>query len=130
VADRHIPGRAFVVPACAGNVGSGADGNVNNFSANGRATSSTVLVATAAADGAPVDPASKRITARLPNWLRVVMYFAGNNADPAGDLPAELYVPVWIDAATRQIDALDVTQETAGVITAEEARQYRDVAGR
>lgn len=103
-----VPGRAFVVPSSTGNIGSGVDGNVNNFRANSRAKSSTLLVAVSAADGASVDAAAKRITARLPNWLRVVMYYAGNNDGPWRELPAVLHVPVWIDAATRQIDALDV----------------------
>jgi hypothetical protein len=75
-----VAGRAFVVPASTGNSGAGIDGNVNNFRANSRAESSTLLVAVSAADGAPVDGAAKRITARLPNWLRVVMYYAANSA--------------------------------------------------
>ncbi|MGK2868119.1 MAG: hypothetical protein ACSLFA_16005 [Mycobacterium sp.] len=103
-----VAGRAFVVPASTGNIGSGEDGNVNNFRANSRARSSTLLVAVSAADGAPVDPSAKRITARLPNWLRMVMYYAGNNDGPWQELPAVLHVPVWIDVSTRQIEALDV----------------------
>jgi hypothetical protein len=108
VAGTRIPGRAFVVPASTGNLGYGEGANVNNFTANSRAKSVTVLVATAAADGLPVDPAAKRVTAHLPNWLRMVMHFAGHNHGPAKHLPAELHVPVWIDATTRQIDSLDV----------------------
>ncbi|MGB5148877.1 MAG: hypothetical protein WBN99_02455 [Mycobacterium sp.] len=112
-----VAGRAFVVPASTGNIGSGEDGNVNNFRANSRAKSSTLLVAVSAADGSPVDPAAKRITARLPNWLRLVMYYAGNNDGPWQELPAVLHVPVWIDVSTRQIEALDVdgaARELAG----------------
>lgn len=103
-----VAGRAFVVPASTGNSGAGIDGDVNNFRANSRARSSTLLVAVSAADGAPVDGAAKRITARLPNWLRVVMYYAGNNDGPWRELPAVLHVPVWIDTSTRQIVALDI----------------------
>jgi hypothetical protein len=103
-----VAGRAFVVPASTGNVGRGEDGNFNNFHANTRVTSTTVLVATSAQDGRPVDPASKRVTAALPNWLRFVMYYAGNNDGPWEKLPARLDVPVWIDARTRQVVSLDV----------------------
>lgn len=119
-----VPGRAFVVPSSTGNVGSGVDGNVNNFRANSRAKSSTLLVAVSAADGASVDGAAKQITARLPNWLRVVMYYAGNNDGPWRELPAVLHVPVWIAAATRQIDALDFDGAAA------ELAAYRSVGRR
>ena len=116
-----VAGRAFVVPASTGNSGAGIDGNVNNFRANSRARSSTLLVAVSAADGAPVDGSAKRITARLPNWLRVVMYYAGNNDGPWRELPAVLHVPVWIDTSTRQIAALDIDG------TAAELAAYRPV---
>jgi len=108
-----VAGRAFVVPASTGNVGHGEDGNFNNFHANARVRSTTVLVATSAQDGRPVDPASKRVTAALPNWLRFVMYYAGNNHGPWEKLPARLDVPVWIDAGTRQIVSLDVDRATS-----------------
>lgn len=119
-----IAGRAFVVPASTGNRGSGLDGNFNNFSANARAASSTVLVARSVADGGPLDGQSRRIQADLPNWLRVVMYYAGNNDGPWRQLPAELFVPVAIDARTRQVVAMDV--DTA----AEELAAYREVGRR
>ncbi|CAN5759446.1 hypothetical protein BH10ACT9_BH10ACT9_02140 [soil metagenome] len=123
-ADRLVAGRAFVVPASTGNVGGGEDGNVNNLAANARATSSTVLVARSAADGGPVDPASIRITANLSNWLRLVLYYAGNNTGPWRELPAELDVPVWIDAGSRRISSLDVG--TAEI----ELAAYREVGRR
>jgi hypothetical protein len=115
-----VAGRAFVVPSSTGNV----HGNENNFRADSRVRSSTVLVARSAADGGPLDPASKRIEVDLPNWLRVVMYYAGNNDGPWRQLPAELVVPVAIDARTRQIVAMDV--DTA----AEELAAYREVGRR
>lgn len=119
-----VPGRAFVVPSSTGNIGSGEHGNVNNFRANSRARSTTLLVAVSAADGGRVDPAAKRITARLPNWLRIVMYYAGNNDGPWRSLPATLHVPVQIDRTTRQIDALDVDTAAA------ELAAYREIGRR
>jgi hypothetical protein len=116
-----VAGRAFVVPATTGNIGSGEDGNVNNFRANSKSRSSTLLVAVSAADGGAVDPAAKRITVRLPNWLRLVMYYAGNNDGPWQVLPAVLHVPVSIDVSIRQIDSLDVDR------AAEELAGYRAV---
>lgn len=106
-----------MVPASTGNIGSGVDGNVNNFRVNSRARSSSLLVAVSAADGAPVDPGTKRIIARLPNWLRVVMYYAGNNDGPWQQLPAVLHVPVGIDVSTRQIETLDVDGAAAELAT-------------
>jgi len=103
-----VAGRAFVVPASTGDSGVGIDGHVHNFRENERAKSTTLLVAVSAADGAPVDGAAQRVTALLPNWLRVVMYYAGNNDGPWRELPAVLHVPVWIDKSTRQIEALDI----------------------
>lgn len=119
-----VPGRAFVVPASTGNVGRGEDGNVNNFAANSRARSSAVLVARSVADGGAVDGRSQRVEAHLPNWLRVVMYYSGNNDGPWRQLPAELFVPVWIDAQTRQIAAMDVDTAAA------ELAPYREVGRR
>jgi len=119
-----VGGRAFVVPSSTANVGSAESGNFNNFAANARVKSSTVLVATSAADGGPVDPASKRITADLPNWLRFVMYYAGNNDGPWKQLPARLDVPVAIDAVARQVVALDVD----GAVS--ELMPYREVGRR
>lgn len=120
----YVPGRAFVVPASTGNKGSGIDGNFNNFSANSRARSSTLLIARTVADGGPLHGSSQRVDVDLPNWLRVVMYYAGNNDGPWRELPAELHVPVSIDARTRRIAAMDV--ETA----ATELAAYREVGRR
>lgn len=117
---RWVAGRAFVVPSSTGNV----HGNENNFRADSRVRSSTMLVARSVADGGPLDGASRRIEADLPNWLRVVMYHVGTNDAPWRELPAELYVPVWIDGRTRQVAAMDV--DTA----ATELAPYRQVSRR
>src|SRR5690349_6160569 len=103
-----VRGRAHVVPTTAANIGDGVDGNMNNFTAKSAAKSTIVLVATSAEDGGPVAPASQRVTVRLPNWLRHVLHDAGSNTGDSDKLPAELHVPVLIDAADRTIVAMDV----------------------
>ena len=104
-----VRGRALVVPLSTGNVGgAGGDGNFNNFTARSRAKSTTMLKAVEADDGGPVVPDQQRITASLPNWLRFVMYLAGSNDEGADELPAELHVPVLLDAERRTIVELDV----------------------
>lgn len=120
-----VRGRARVVPTSTGNHG---EGNVNNLSAKAAAKCSMLLVALAADDGGPVPTEAQRVIARLPNWLRHVMHDAGSNHGAWADLPAEIDVPVLIDAAERTIVAMDVE----GAIVELEAlraigtREYRE----
>lgn len=108
-----VRGRAFVVPVSTGNLGSQEEGNFNNFSARSRVKSKTVLVAVSAEDGGPVHDGQQRVVADIPNWMRFVMYYAGSNDGISAELPAELHVPVLIDAAARTIHALDVDEAAA-----------------
>jgi hypothetical protein len=119
-----VRGRARVVPTTAANVGDGVDGNMNNLTAKSAAKSSVRLEATVAEDGGPVAPGSQRVTVRLPNWLRHVLYDAGSNEGEWADLPAELDVPVLLDANDRTIVAMDVDAAAA------ELEPYRAVGTR
>ena len=83
-----------------------------------------LLEAIGADDGGPVAPGSQRVTVRLPNWVRHVLYDAGSNEGEWADLPAELQVPVLLDAADRTIVAMDVDAAAA------ELEPYRDVGTR
>lgn len=105
-----VRGLATIVPESTGNIGSegGEGGNFDNTHAGARVKSFTWLVAQSAEDGGPVDPEPRRITCRLPNWLRMVMHDAGGHDGQSAHLPAELVVAVRLDASTRQVVELDV----------------------
>lgn len=119
-----VRGRARVVPTTAANAGGSDEANVNNFTAKSAAKSIVVLEAIGADDGGPVAPGSQRVTVRLPNWLRHVLYDAGSNEGEWADLPAEIEVPVLLDAADRTIVAMDVDAAAA------ELEPYRAVGTR
>ena len=119
-----VRGRARVVPTTAGNVGDGVDGNMNNFTAASKAKSTIVLEAVSADDGGPVAPASQRVTVHLSNWLRHVLHDAGSNEGSWAELPAEVHVPVLLDAADRTIVAMDADGAEA------ELQAYRAVGTR
>jgi hypothetical protein len=110
--------RALVVPYMVRN----ALGNENNFSANGRAKTELWLVVLPADGGKPDAHDQQRVTAYVPNWLRVVLYYAGSNHGPHDQLPAEIDVPVRIDPASGRI--VEVAVDRA----ATELFPYRDVA--
>ena len=117
-------GRARVVPTTAANLGDGVDGNMNNFTAKSAAKSTVILEAVRADDGGAVAPGSQRVTAHLPNWLRHVLHDAGSNEGEWADLPAEVVVPVLLDATDRTIAAVDVDAAAA------ELEAYRAVGTR
>jgi len=121
--DRSVPttpGRARVAPASATTAGHGEDDNVNNFSANGASRCKVELEPlTAGGRGEP-----QRLDARLPNWLRVVLFSAGTTRDVASSLPPEIEVPVLLESGTSRIASLDVEA------TAAELARYRDVGRR
>ena len=123
-----VRGRARVVPTSTGNVGDGPDANVINLSAKAAATSSTTLVALSAEDGGPVVSTAQQVTAQLPNWLRYVMHDAGSNEAAAAELPAEIEVPVLIDAAERTIVSMDVAAAVAELepLRAIGTREFRE----
>ena len=114
-AAQTVRGTARVVPTSTGNIGDGAEANVNNLTATSAARSSTTLVALWADDGRPVAPAAQQVTAQLPNWLRHVLHDAGSNEGASAELPAELRVPVLIDVVERTIVALDVDGAAAAL---------------
>jgi hypothetical protein len=105
-----MAGRALVVPYYARNV---LD-NESNVSADSRAKTELMLVASSAEQ--------QRVVASVPNWLRIVLYYAGSNYGPSEHLPAEIHVPVRIDPASGRIVEVDVDQAAA------ELAAYRDVA--
>jgi hypothetical protein len=114
------PGRALVAPGSATLAGHGEEDNVNNFSANARVRCRVGLE--------PLGPEGRgelqRVDARLPNWLRIVLYSAGTNHDIGPELPAELEVPVLMEAGTTRIASLDVDA------TAAELAGFRKLARR
>jgi hypothetical protein len=112
-----VAGRALVVPYDARN----ALGNENNLSPNGRATTEIRLVVSSVDGGHQSASGQQRVSVPVPNWLRIVLYYAGSNYGPSG-LPDEVHVPVLIDPATGAIVAVDV--DRAG----EELKPYRDAA--
>jgi hypothetical protein len=114
------PGRARVAPASATLAGQGEEDNVNNFSANGTSRCKVELQPLTADGPGEV----QRIDARLPNWLRVVLFCAGTTRDIAPSLPAVIDVPVLLESGTPRIAALDVEA------TAAELARYRDVGRR
>lgn len=119
-----VRGRALVVPHSTADLGCRSDGNASHVSAMSRVRSSTLLVAQSADDGRPVSGDSQRVKCTLPNWLVFVMN-DGGSGDGGGDgLPAELHVPVFIDAATRHIVDLDVSGAEADL------EPYRSVGTR
>ena len=113
-----VAARALVVPYTARN----ALDNESNISANSRAKTELWLVVDRA-DGGPSEASDQqRVTAHVPNWLRLVLYYAGSNYGPSEHLPAEVHVPVWIDPASGAIVEVDVDKAAA------ELAAYRDVA--
>jgi hypothetical protein len=98
--------------------------NDNNISAGARAaTELQVVVRPDAESGAHPDPA-QRIVTRVPNWLRIVFYYAGSNDGPWADLPAEVEVVVQLDRTTGRVVDVDIDR------AATELAAYRDVATR
>ncbi|MCU0307277.1 MAG: hypothetical protein MUE51_05810 [Thermoleophilia bacterium] len=119
-----VAGRAYVVPTSTGNVGSDDEGNVDNTSHRASVRSTTLLELRWVADGGPMPAEAQRVTQPLANWLRIVMHDAGTNTDLAARLPAELVVPVWVDAATRRIERIDTDTAEA------ELERFRETARR
>jgi hypothetical protein len=100
-----VGARAYVVPYDTRN----ALENVNNLSAGSRAMTQMRLVVTSAEDGGAFSDGQQTVTAPVPNWLRVVLLYAGSNYGPS-ELPAEVHVPVRIDSETRAIVEVNVEQ--------------------
>lgn len=100
-----VAARAYVVPYDTHNTGE----NVNNISAGSRARTQMRLVVISAEDGGAIFDRQQPVTASVPNWLRVVLHYAGSNYGPR-ELPAEIHVPVRIDPQTRAIVEVDVEQ--------------------
>jgi hypothetical protein len=99
-----VEARALVVPYDAQN----AHGNVNNLSPDARAKTQLRLVVSSAGEGVPQDTGQQAVLASVPNWLRIVLYYAGSNYGPSAQLPAEIHVPVRLEASTGRIVEVDV----------------------
>ncbi len=126
MSSQAVPGRAYVVP---GSISGGEDGlaeggNVNNFRAKSRVRESVLLVPAVPglSDSRATD--HQRVKAKMPNWLRIVLRYAGTNYGPWDKLPDEVHLPVLIDPATGQITAVDVD------LACTELEPYREVATR
>lgn len=98
------------------------EGNVGNLSANMRVKTRMDLVVVECDPGPPVVESAQTVTAGVPNWLRIVMYYAGATSGLAEHLPAEVHVPVRLDPRSGAIVEVDVDQ------AATELAAHRDVA--
>jgi hypothetical protein len=114
-----VAGRALVVPFQALNT----EGNSSNRSADSRAKTRLILELVSCEPGAPVRSGTQTLITPVPNWLRVILFYAGSNEEPAGDLPAEVQVPVRV-AGDGSIVDIDLDG------AAEELAPHRDVAVR
>ena len=112
-----VGGRALVVPFDARN----ALDNESNTSPDALAKTEMRLIVSSVEGGHRGASGQQRVTAAVPNWLRLVLYFAGSNYGPS-ELPAEVHVPVRIDPATGAIAAVEVDR------AAEELAAHRDAA--
>jgi hypothetical protein len=98
--------------------------NDNNLSAGSRASTELQLAVRSDATR-PTRPTDvQRIVTSVPNWLRIVFYYAGSNDGPSADLPAEVDVAVHVDPATGRVVDVDIDR------AATELAAYRDVATR
>jgi len=121
-----VRGRAYVVP---GSVSGGDDGlaeggNVNNFRAKSRVRESVLVVPSVPGLSDTRAADHQRVKARMPNWLRIVLRYAGTSYGPWAELPAEVHLPVLIDPATGHVTAVDVD------LACTELEPYREVATR
>lgn len=114
----RIQARALVVPASAGNLGD----NVNELTADGSARTVMLLVVVWTADGLPGPPGQQRHVEHVPNWIRVVVEYAGTSDGPWAHLPPEVRLPVHLGSATRRVRGIDLDQ------AALELAPFRDVA--
>jgi hypothetical protein len=97
---------------------------VNNLSADSRLHTDVYLSLLQAADGGPLGSAPERVRLFLPNWLRVVLGYAGTSNGPASELPPEIRLLVAIDATTRRIVDVDLARAEA------QLAPYREVGRR
>lgn len=109
--------RAVLVPLEARN----ALDNESNLSPDSAVR--TRLLVVVRADGAGDDRAQE-VTARVPNWLRVVFCYAGSNHGPSADLPAEVEIDAQVDPASGAVVSVDVDG------AARDLEPYRGVATR
>ena len=113
-----ILGRAWIAPAGTHS----RFGNANNYTANSKVSCDVHVTALSAADGKPVDPTMTKVQAELPNWLRYVLYSAGNTDELSELLPSRIEVNVAIGVHTRRCVTIDVEAVTAELLP------YRDAA--
>jgi hypothetical protein len=104
-----VPARALVVPYDAQTTGE----NESNLSPNSRVETRVRL---------STPTGQQAVTAPIPNWLRVVLYYAGSNYGPKEDLPAEIHLSVRVEPDSGKIVALDIDAAAA------ELEPYRAVA--
>lgn len=131
--DDGVPGgsttveeRALLVPlestTVANTRGAGTVVMENRLSANSRSTTHMRMSLCSDGPDAVIDGRSQVISAKVPNWLRVVFNYAGSNHGPNAELPAEIELSVQVDTATRRIVAVDIARAET------EYAAYRSVA--
>lgn len=106
-----VAGRALVVPFQA----LIADGNANNRSPDSRAKTRLLLELVSCEPGASLRPGAQKLTAAVPNWVRLVLYSAGSNDELSPELPAEVHVPVRVisDGTIVRVDVDRVAEDLA-----------------
>jgi hypothetical protein len=92
-------------------------GNVNQFSANGRVRCRVALEPLTAQGRGELQV----VGAWLPNWLHTVLYHVGSNYNLGPSLPAELDIPVLLEAGTTRIAEVDVDATIA------ELERFREI---
>lgn len=100
------------------------EGNTSNLLADSRSKTRVRLVTVSSDPGPPLVEGQQTVTSSLPNWVRIVLHYAGNNEGPAEQLPVEIEVPVRIDTRTGAVVDLDVDRASA------ELEEHREVATR
>jgi len=96
--------------------------NHSNFTSRDRVKLVLPLILLSTDNGPATRTGQQRINARVPNWLRVVFYYAGTNDGPWESLPRNAEVSVTADPETEEILSADIEGAEA------EYEQYRKVA--
>ena len=120
MADRQgtVPGKAMLVPHQAVDT----EFNTSNLTSRDRVKISLPLVLVETDAGPVPDAKRQRVDARVPNWLRVIFYYAGSTYGPWEKLPRNTFVAVSVIPETGQIVDVDVAAAET------EYEPYREVA--
>lgn len=81
--------------------------NESNVSAGSRVRTRILL------DVEGEDAPARSVDVDVPNWLRIVLYYAGSNEGPADELPAEVRLDVRLHPSTGEVVSVDVAAAEA-----------------